>query len=87
MSGDVELNPGLKRNYCNAFSIGHWNLNSISAQDYAKVFILKSYIAVHKFDIICISETYLDSSTPSDNSNLEISAYALVCSDHPYDNK
>ena len=43
-----------------------------------KFFLLKAYIAIHKFDIICTSETYLDSSTPSDDSNLEISGYTLV---------
>ena len=87
LSGDVELNPGPKRNYSNAFSICHWNLNSISAHNYAKVFLLKAYIAIHKFDIICISETYLDSSTPSDDNNLEISGYTVVRSDHSSDNK
>ena len=42
------------------------------------MFLLKVYIAIHKFGIICISETYLDSSIPSDDSNLEISGYTLV---------
>ena len=52
-----------------------------------KFFLLKAYIAIHKFDIICTSETYLDSSTPSDDSNLEISGYTLVRSDHSSNNK
>ena len=69
------------------FSICHRNLNSVSAYKYAKVFFIKAYIAIHKFDIICISETYLDSSTPSDDSNFEISGYTLVRSDHPSNNK
>ena len=51
------------------------------------MFLLKVYIAIHKFDIICISETYLDSSPPSDNNNLEISGHTLVRSDHPSNNK
>ena len=59
LSGDFKLNPGPKRNYSNAFFIFHWNLNSIYARNYAKVFPLQAYIAIHKFDIICISETYL----------------------------
>ena len=87
LSGDAELNPGPKRNSSNAFLICHWNLNSVSAHNYAKVFLLKDYTAVHKFDIICISETYLDSTTPSDDSNLEISGCTLVGSDHPSNNK
>ena len=51
------------------------------------MFLLKAYIAIHKFDVICISETYLDSSTPSNDSNLEISGYTLVRSDHSSNNK
>ena len=51
------------------------------------MFLLKVYIAIHKFDIICISETYLDSCTASNDSNLEISGYTLVCPDHPSNNK
>ena len=81
--GDVELNQGPKRYYSNAFSICHWNLNSISAHNYAKMFLLRGYIAIHEF----ISETYLDSSTPSDDSNLEISGYTFDRLDHPSSNK
>ena len=86
-SGDVKLNPGPKCSYSNAFSVCHWNLNSISTHNYAKVFLLKAYIAIHKFGIICISETYLDSSTLSDDINLEISGYTLVRSDPPSNNQ
>ena len=38
-------------------------------------------------DIICLSETYLDSTIQSDNDNLEIPGYNLVRSDHPSNNK
>ena len=38
-------------------------------------------------DIICLSETYLDSTIRSDNDNLEIPGYNLVRSDHPSNNK
>ena len=51
------------------------------------MFLPKAYIAIHKFDIICISEIYLDSSTPSDDSDLELSGYALVRSGHPANKK
>ena len=76
-----------KRNSSKAFLIYHWNLNSVSAHNHAKVFLLKAYIAIHMFDIICISETYLDSSTPSDDNNLQIYGYTLVRSDHLTNNK
>ena len=36
---------------------------------------------MYKHDFICLSETYLDSSTP--DSLLEIDGYILVRADHP----
>ena len=51
------------------------------------MFLGKAYIAIHKFDVICVLEIYLDSNTPPDDNNLEISGYTLVCSDHPSNNK
>ena len=44
-------------------------------------------MSVHKFDIICLSETYLDSTVPLDNDNLVISGYNLIRSDHPSNTK
>ena len=54
---------------------------------YFKLFLLKAYISVHKFDIICLSETYLDSSVLLDDDNLVIPGYNSVCSDHPSNTK
>ena len=47
-----------------------------------KISLLKAYITVHKFDIICLSETYLDSSTRPDDDNLEIEGYDIARADH-----
>ena len=82
LCGDVEVNPGPRYNDKASFSICHWNLNSLISHNYAKVFLLKAYLAIYKFDIICLSETYLDSSISVDE-NLEIEGYQLVRSDHP----
>ena len=59
----------------------------MSANNYAKSSYLKAFIAVYKFDIVCLSETYLDSSVAPGDDNLEISGYSLVRSDHPSNNK
>ena len=83
LSGDVEINPGPLSNCKEFFSISHWNLSSISAHDYSKIFLLKAYIIFHKFDIICLSETYLDSTTPNDDDKLQILGYTFIRSDHP----
>ena len=88
LSGHLEINPGPKSNALNrCFSIRHWNLNSISAHMFTKVSLLSAYISVHKFDIICLSETYLNSEIPSDDENLEIPGYNLVREDHPSNSK
>ena len=79
-----EVNPGPQNNFIECLPICHKNLNSISAHDYSNLFLLKSYISVHKFDLICFSETYLDSL---DDDNLVISGYNLVRCDHPSDTK
>ena len=42
---------------------------------------------VHKFDIICLSETYLDSTVPLDDVNLVIFRYNLIHYDHPSNTK
>ena len=87
LSADVEHNPGPKRASTSNISICHWNLNSISAHNYTKLFLLKAYIAIHKFDIICLPETCLDFSTISEDNNLAISGYNLRRSDYPSNNK
>ena len=67
----------LKFFYC------HWNLNSISAHNFLKLSFLRAYITVHEFDVICLSETYLDSSILHDDDSLQISGYNLYREAHP----
>ena len=82
-SGDVEMNPGPKPNPCHSFSIFHWNLNSLTAHDYLKVSLLWAYVAIKKFDAVCLSDTYLDSSNLSDVDNFYLPGYNLVRADYP----
>ena len=62
-------------------------MNSISAHNNIKVSLLRAYISTHKFDVICISETYLDSDTSDDDSNLKIAGYNLIRADHSSNTK
>ena len=48
-----------------------------------KLFLLETYNAVHKYDILCITEAYLDFSVPFDATTLPLTGYNLVRSDHP----
>ena len=52
-SVDIEKNSGPKPYSCESFSICHWNLNSILAPNFLKLSLLRAYITVHEFDVIC----------------------------------
>ena len=80
--GDIEVNPGPK-NCSISFSFCHWNLNSLTAHNYVKLSSLQTYNSVSKYDVICISETYLDSSVLSVESDLNFSGYKLIRVDYP----
>jgi len=62
-------------------------LNSISAYNFEKLSLLQGYNCIHKFDIICLAETYLDSSFANDDSNLTIDGYNIIRADNPLDVK
>ena len=87
LSGEVEVNPGHNRKRNEALSNCHWKCDNISAHNFAKFHLFKAYVTVHKFDIICLSETHHDSRIPFDDNNLEISGYNLTRSDHPSNRK
>ena len=82
MSGDVEENARPKPKPYQTFSICHWNVSSVLADNFSEVSLLRAYISIHKFDVICISETFLYSDTAFDDGNLKIEGYTIVRSDH-----
>ena len=85
MSADVHKNPGPVGQ--SKLSILHWNLGSISANNFAKLHSLQAFISVYKYDIICLSETFLDSSYSNDDRNLIIENYNMTRADYPGDVK
>ena len=87
LCGDIESNPGPRPNSGQSFSICHWNLNSIAAHNFSKISLLRAYNAIHNYDIICLSETYLNHDTLSDSDNLKIPGYELIRVDHPSNQK
>ena len=46
-------------------------------------YFLEPNYSVHKFDIIFLSETYLDCPVPLDDDNVVIPGYNLIPSGHP----
>ena len=56
LSGDIKTNPGPTPSSWQCFSVCHWNLDSITAHNFAKLSLLTAYNLVHSFDIICLSQ-------------------------------
>ena len=84
LSIDIETNTGPQHSFSNqGLTICHWNFNSLSSHTYKTVSFLSAYISVHKFHIICLSEIYLNSETPSpDDDNLKTPGYNITRNDH-----
>ena len=87
LCGDIESNPGPRPNSGQSFSICHWNLNSIAAHNFSKISLWRAYNAVHNDDIICLSETYLNHGTLSDNEKLKVQGYELISVNHSSNQK
>ena len=82
--GDIVENPGPKYS---SLTFCHWNLNGLTAHDSTKISLLQAYITQLNYDIICLTETFLNSSIVSDDNRIKIDGYSLIRSDHPRDSK
>ena len=86
LHGDIETNPDPNKKY-KSFTCCHWNVNSLAAHNMLKLSSIAAYNSIHKYDFICISETYLDSSDQSVDRDISINGYNLIRADHPSNNK
>ena len=78
------MNSGPKKDSSeHNFSTAHWNLNSIAAQNVVKLSQLEAYNTLHSYDLICLSETWLDSTTFIDSNDLSLKCYNLHRVDVP----
>ena len=69
LHGDVETNPGPNKKY-KPFTCCHWNVNSLTTRNMVILSSIAAYNTIHKYDFICISETYLDSSVRTDDRDI-----------------
>ena len=67
--GDIDEKPGPKYS---SLTFCHWNLKALTAHDSTKISLLQAYITQHNYDIICLTETFLNSSIPSDDNRITI---------------
>ena len=81
LCGDIKENMGPKTKPNDNLSVCHWNVNSLPSHNFQKIAVLESFVAMHKFDIICISENF-PNNTYKDN-DLNLNSYILLRADHP----
>ena len=79
-SDDIETNPGPRKSF---LKFCNWNLNGLAAHDFVKMPLIEAFITTHNFDIICLSETFLDSSIDISDTRININGYSLLRADHP----
>ena len=44
---------------------------------------MEAFITSNNFDLVCLSETLLESTIPNDDVNIQINGYSLLRADHP----
>ena len=59
-SGDAEQNFGLEKEKSH-ITFSQWNLSGLMAHNFIKVSLLQNLPVTNDYDIICLTETFLDS--------------------------
>ena len=81
LHGDIEPNPDPKKKQQTYFLLCHWNVHSLVV--HKKKSLLAAYHSVYRYDIICISESFLDSTISDNEDILHMKGYNLIRADHP----
>ena len=81
LGGDVEQNPGPEKEK-SRITFCHWNLNGLMAHNFIKVSLLHTAAVTNDYDIICLTETFLDSSIDNDDDRISTSGYIFLRADH-----
>ena len=85
--GDVGLKPGLQNTKYYYFLLFHWNPNGLPAHDFSKLSSIEAYNIYHNLDIICLSETFLDSIYAHDDTRINLKDFTLIREDNPHNCK
>ena len=81
-SGNIHPNPGP---VANQFNFCHWNLNGLMAHDKLKLALIEAYNAVYHYDVIGISETFLNSKINDSDICIQGFSHDVFRKDHPND--
>ena len=77
---DIEVNLGPKYS---SLTFCHCNLNSLTSHNNIKISLLQAYVTQYNCDIVCLSETFLNSSIQNDEDRIKIDVYIAAGTRHP----
>ena len=80
--GDIESNPGPKKEEIKYISCCHWNVNSTLAQNTCKISQTEAY-SYSIMMILSVYQTHFDSSVLEGVINFQLNGYHLIRADHP----
>ena len=81
LCGDVEQNPSPQKEKSH-ITFCHQNLNCLMAHNFIKVSLLQALAVTNNHDIICLTETFLDSSIENDDDRISILGYNFFRAHH-----
>ena len=84
-SGCIEPNPGSCK--ISSLKFFSWNLTGLAAHEFTKLSLIEGYIDVNGINIICLAQTFLNSSIPIDCNRLSIPSYSIMRVNHPSNTK
>ena len=70
-----------------SYNLLHWNLDGLMAHNFIKVSLLQTLAVTNDYDIICLTESFLDSSIENNDDPKSIPEYNLLRPDHPSNTK
>ena len=84
LSGDVHPNPG---QFDNSLKFCHWNLNRVCVRDKIKIPLLETYNSIFHYDLMVLSETYLNKAVKNEDIIIDGFSTEIFRSDHPSGDK
>ena len=61
----------------------HWKLNGLAAHNFTKVSLLQALSGTPDYNIVCLSETFVDSSFSNKDGRINIESCYLLRADYP----
>ena len=75
LSGDIEANLALK--HSSNIKFCYCNLSGLAAHDFIKVPLVEVFIKRNNLDIVCLLQTFLDSTIPNNDVIVQINKWRM----------